>query len=62
MTNGYQIYMYNPNKDKCFGNAGLHNWFPTYEQAVKRREELLESWGKYVQYIIVDCSRENECD
>lgn len=56
MTTGYQIYKFNPERDECFVEAGLINWFPTLEGAKIRKAALEETWSKYgTQYMIVKC-------
>lgn len=57
MTTGFQIYHFDSRYDQGFVNAGLHNWFSTFEEALSRKQELERTWSKRgVQYIIVQCA------
>ena len=55
MESGYQIFKLDSRFKKAFVSAGLHNWFPTLEEATKRKTALDLTWNKHgVTYIIVD--------
>ena len=57
MTTGFQIYKYDAQYDEAFVEAGLHNWFPTFNEALERKEKLEKTWSKHgVQYIIIQCA------
>ena len=61
MTTGFQIYKFDAGFEQGFVNAGLNNWFPTYDEAFDRKQKLEKTWSKHgIQYIIVQCAgREN---
>lgn len=53
---GFQIYKYDPKFEQAFVDAGSHNWFWTFDEALKRKHELENVWSKRgVLYIIVQC-------
>ena len=57
MTTGFQIYYFDSRYDQGFVNAGINNWFSTFEEALNRKQELERTWSKRgVQYIIVQCA------